>query len=176
MAGIGQITICESEGATVSTLWQYGHVNWELLYSCIRTVIVAAHDWAIFPFDAHAPGQHKDVIPPSDLIAQPGKYVLLCSDGRPISVQLTTLAARTRHPVVSNTRAGGDHYHKRVQARDPCCLITGRAVVGHDFSRFTATHIYPRSHDTEVGVLGLDWLTVDTDCSVDGSRIPQYDN
>ncbi|KAF8172823.1 hypothetical protein K438DRAFT_1981306 [Mycena galopus ATCC 62051] len=63
------------------------------------------------------------------------KYALLRSDGSPISQYAGT-----------NT---SDRYRKR-GARDPCCWITGRAVlVVDDFSRFKATHIYPRTHDTE---------------------------
>lgn len=44
-----------------------------------------------------------------------------------------------------------DAYQQRVQARDPCCLITGLVVQADDYSRFKAAHIFPRAHDIEVG-------------------------
>ena len=37
-------------------------------------------------------------------------------------------------------------YLERTRARDPCCIISGLLVVRGNFSRFKATHIFPRTH------------------------------
>jgi hypothetical protein len=93
-------------------------------------------------------------------------------DGGRISVGLTPLSIRPRHPTISDTPARvcrrrstrrttthpgthivflqTDHYRTRVHHRDPCCLISGLMVVRGDYSRFKAAHIYPRAHDDEV--------------------------
>jgi len=42
-----------------------------------------------------------------------------------------------------------EHYQRRVRARDPCCLISGIPVVRGDFSRFKASHVYPRAHSSD---------------------------
>jgi len=50
-----------------------------------------------------------------------------------------------------------EHYRTRTCARDPCCLISGLpvAVDEDDFSRFEATHIFPRAHDVDVRLFPL---------------------
>jgi hypothetical protein len=91
-------------------------------------------------------------------------------DGGRISVGLTPLSTRPRHPTNSNTPARvchrracaphiqlliifclqADHYRTRVRHRDPCCLVSGHLVVRGDYSRFKSAHIHPRAHDDEV--------------------------
>ena len=96
--------------------FQYGLIDWEQFYSCLRTVIVSS-DWAVFEYDGNTPGQHGTACPASDALVNPGTYILLrtgkylmakqyCStiftstlaDGNPITVEFTALAARPRHP------------------------------------------------------------------------------
>ena len=57
--------------------WQYGIINWELFYSCLRSVIFSNEDWAVFRYEAATPGQHGALCPPSPEILEPGTYILL---------------------------------------------------------------------------------------------------
>jgi hypothetical protein len=97
--------------------------------------------------------------------------VLTCFiiDGTPISVGLTPLSARPRHPTISNTPAEvcclppamhagtpmmvflqKENYRTRVHTRDPYCLISGLEVFEDNYTRFKATHIFPRAHEVDV--------------------------
>jgi hypothetical protein len=37
--------------------WQYGLIDWELFYGCLRTVISTEDDWAVFKYEENAPGE-----------------------------------------------------------------------------------------------------------------------
>ncbi|KIJ08760.1 hypothetical protein PAXINDRAFT_18119 [Paxillus involutus ATCC 200175] len=142
---MGDIILRDFDGNTLSSFWRYGFVTWELFYDCIRTIIFTSDDWAIFEYDENAPGKHGTFCSPSDDLPKPRLYILLRPDGTPIRVGLTALSARHRHPTVFNTPARTDHYRRRVFVRDPCCLISGQRVVGGDYSRFKAAHIFPHA-------------------------------
>ncbi|KIM78629.1 hypothetical protein PILCRDRAFT_824264 [Piloderma croceum F 1598] len=148
----GRVTVRDFYGNTVSKFFQYGLVDWERFHSCLRTVIVTSN-WAVFEYDENTPGQHGTCCPAGQRLVDPGTYMLLRTDGKPIIVDFTTHAARLRHPTISNTPVKTEHYRTRTCARDPCCLISGLpvAVDEDDFSRFKATHIFPRAHD-------VDWI------------------
>lgn len=91
------------------------------MYGCLSTFIFSnANDvWAILEYDEHAARGRGAHCPPSNQIPSPGIYVLLtpgtclspriksfadlCTlDGNPLSVGLTVLSARPRHPTISN--------------------------------------------------------------------------
>lgn len=97
------VALRDFNGNILSSFWQYGIIDWELFYSCLRSVISSNEDWAVFRYEAATPGQHGASYPPSPKIPEPGTYILLRPDGTPIKVGWTTLAARVRHPTLSNT-------------------------------------------------------------------------
>ncbi|KAH9164219.1 hypothetical protein EDB89DRAFT_2078143 [Lactarius sanguifluus] len=148
---MGDVILRDFDGNTLSSFWQYGFIDWELFYGCVRTVIFSESDWAVFEYDESAPGQRGALCPPNREHPRPGTYILLRPDGTPVSVGLTPVSSRLRHPTVSNTPLTTSAYQERIRARDPCCLISSLPVVGGDFSRFKATHIFPRAHD-------IDWV------------------
>lgn len=143
------VALRDFNGNILSSFWQYGIIDWELFYNCLRSVISSNEDWAVFRYEAATPGQHGASYPPSPKIPEPGTYILLRPDGTPIKVGWTTLAARVRHPTLSNTATQTEHYRSRVRARDPCCLISGLPAVRGDYSRLKAAHIFPREHDIQ---------------------------
>ncbi|KAH9998123.1 hypothetical protein BJV74DRAFT_825456 [Russula compacta] len=62
----------------------------------------------------------------------PGTYILLTPDGNPISVGFVAIAARTRHPTISNTQTRAAHIFPRaydIEWTDKCypSLITDTA-------------------------------------------------
>ncbi|KAH8993536.1 hypothetical protein EDB92DRAFT_1854793 [Lactarius akahatsu] len=148
---MGDIILRDFDGNTLSSFWQYGLIDWELFYGCVRTVIFAESDWAIFEYDESVPGGRGALCPPNYELPCPGTYVLLRPDGTPISVGFSPVSSRLRHPTVSNTPSPlrTSAYRERIRARDPCCLISSLPVVRGDFSRFKAAHIFPRTHDVD---------------------------
>ncbi|KAJ7229197.1 hypothetical protein GGX14DRAFT_617291, partial [Mycena pura] len=141
------VILRDFDGNTLSGFWQYGLISWELFYSCLRTVIFSNEDWAVYCYDESVPERQGALCPPSTDLPEPGTYILLGRDGSPLSVGLTALSARLRHPTISGTPARTDHYRNRVRQRDPGCLISGLPVIRDDYSRFKTAHIYPRAHD-----------------------------
>ncbi|KAK2462866.1 hypothetical protein APHAL10511_005064 [Amanita phalloides] len=146
------VTVRDFEGNVLSSFWQYGSMDWDLLYSCLNDVIFSNKSWAIFQYDEHAAGKkgalcHANI---SEYPA-PGTYILLTPDGNPISVGFVAVRSRLRHPTTSNTQKRADAYRERARARDPCCLISGFPVLRGDYSRFKTAHIFPRVHD-------IDWV------------------
>ncbi|KAF8232788.1 hypothetical protein L208DRAFT_1270241, partial [Tricholoma matsutake] len=137
--------------------WQYGLIDWELFYGCLRAVIFSEDDWAVFEYDENAPERRGAFHPPNRELPNPGTYILLRPDGTRIPVGLTPVSARLRHPTISNTpsrvrresQQGTSAYRERTRRRDPRCLISGFLVSRGDFSRFKAAHIFPRVHDAE---------------------------
>jgi len=152
---MGSVIVCDFDGNMLSSVWQYGQMDWEVLYNCLNTVIVGDDDWAIFHYDEDAP-EKKGAICPSNRnqYPTPGTYTLLTPDGAPISVSLVPLVARPRHPTVSNTQTRASAYRRRERERDPCCLISGSRVPGSNFSRFKAAHIFPCAHEADWIVKG----------------------
>jgi len=118
----------------------------------MHTVIFSEHDWAIFEFAENEPEQRGAFCPSNHEVPSPGTYILLRPDGTPISVGLTPVSPRLRHPTISNTRSRPAAYQERTRARDPCCLVSGLPVTRGDFSRFRAAHIFPSAHD-------VDWVS-----------------
>jgi hypothetical protein len=57
--------------------WQYGLIDWELFYGCVRSFIIANDDWAIFQYDEDAPGQRRALYSPNHEIPRPGTYIIL---------------------------------------------------------------------------------------------------
>jgi hypothetical protein len=57
--------------------WQYGFIDWELFYGCLRTVIFSEGDWAVFGYDESLPGRQGGLCPPNREFPFPGTYVLL---------------------------------------------------------------------------------------------------
>lgn len=57
--------------------WQYGFIDWELFYSCIRTIVFTNNDWAVFKYDEAAPGKRGAHHPSSNQLPQPDTYILL---------------------------------------------------------------------------------------------------
>ncbi|KAF8436607.1 hypothetical protein L210DRAFT_3548627 [Boletus edulis BED1] len=110
---------------------QYGLINWELFYGCVRAVIFSEGDWAIFEYAEGVPQRRGALCPPNRELPCPGTYILLRQDGTPISVGLTPVLSRRRHPTVSTSNTP-----LRVFKRD-------------DFSRFKTAHIFPRAHDVD---------------------------
>ncbi|KIM80031.1 hypothetical protein PILCRDRAFT_822864 [Piloderma croceum F 1598] len=141
------VILRDFDGNTLSSFWQYGLIDWEMFYSCLRTIIFSPESWAVFRYDENVLKGKGAFYPPSHDVPEPGTYILLCPDGSRISVGLTPLLTRLRHPTISNTPT--DYYQTRVRHRDPCCLISRYMVVRGDYSRFKAAHIYPRAHDIE---------------------------
>jgi len=146
---MGDVILRDFDGNTLSSFWQYGLIDWELFYSCLRTIILSPDSWAVFRYDENAPEGQGTLYPSSHDFPEPGTYILLSPDGGRISVGLTPLSVRPRHPTISNTPARADHYRTRVRARDPCCLVSGHMVIRNNYSRFKAAHIHPRAHDNE---------------------------
>ena len=57
--------------------WQYGFIDWELFYGCVRTVIFSEGDWAVFEHDERAPERRGALCPPNRQLPCPGTYILL---------------------------------------------------------------------------------------------------
>lgn len=59
--------------------WQYGFIDWELFYECVRTVIFSEGDWAVFEYDESVPGRRGSLCPPNRELPGPcpGTYILL---------------------------------------------------------------------------------------------------
>lgn len=57
--------------------WQYGIINWEQFYNCLRTIIVYPPDWAVFQYDENIPERHGAVFPSGPQLPEPGRYILL---------------------------------------------------------------------------------------------------
>ncbi|KAF8551880.1 hypothetical protein OG21DRAFT_217138 [Imleria badia] len=148
---MGDVILRDFDGNTLSGFWQYGLVDWELFYGCLRTVIFSDGDWAVFEYVKGVPGRRGALCPPNCEFPCPGTYILLRPDGTPISVGLTPVSFRLRHPTVSNTPSSltMSAYRERARARDPCCLISSLPVVRDDFSRFKEVHIFPRAHEVD---------------------------
>ncbi|KAG6371195.1 hypothetical protein JVT61DRAFT_9818 [Boletus reticuloceps] len=146
---MGDVILRDFDGNTLSSFWQYGLIDWELFYGCVRAVIFSEGDWAIFEYAESVPQRRGALCPPNRELPCPGTYILLRQDGTPISVGLTPVLSRRRHPTVSNTSLRTSAYRERTRARDPCCLISSLPVSRDDFSRFKAAHIFPRAHDVD---------------------------
>jgi len=147
---MGDIIVRDYHENTLSSVWQYGLIDWDLLHSCLNVVVFSKESWAIFHYDEDVPGGKGAPCPAySNECVPAGTYILLTPDGEPIDVGLTPMVARQRHPTISNTQSRTDAYRRRVRARDPCCLITGLQVERDDYSRFKAAHIYPRAYVIE---------------------------
>lgn len=59
--------------------WQYGIIDWEMFYSCLRMIIFSPDNWAIFRYDESAPEGRGAFYPPSHDFPEPGTYILLRS-------------------------------------------------------------------------------------------------
>jgi hypothetical protein len=87
----------------------------------VRTIIFPNGDWAVFEYDESVPELRGALCPPNRELPRPGTYILLrpgilttttydsclftrfLLDGTPISVGLTPVSPRLRHPTISNT-------------------------------------------------------------------------
>ncbi|KAI0246009.1 hypothetical protein BJV78DRAFT_1258519 [Lactifluus subvellereus] len=140
--------------------------DWELFFSCLRTIILSPDSWAVFRYDENAPEDKGLCIPQptislnrehtyfsaqvSDSLINLQRCFMCCIvDGGRISVGLTPLSTRPRHPTISDTPAKTEHYRTRVRDRDRCCLVSGHMIVRDNYSRFKSAHIHPRAHDDE---------------------------
>jgi len=104
--------------------------------------------------------------PVSKILSLHASFESSIAGGNPITVSLAAVAARPRHPTVSNTQTRvcceprwwlnlklplqAEAYRTRVRARDPGCLISGLRVANNNYARLKAAHIFPRAHDVEV--------------------------
>ncbi|KAF8119575.1 hypothetical protein EV363DRAFT_1381539 [Boletus edulis] len=131
---MGDVILRDFDGNTLSGFWQYGLIDWELFYECVRAVIFSEGDWAIFEYAEGVPQRRGALCPPNRELPCPGTYILLRQDGTPISVGLTPVLSRRRHPTVSSTPLRTSAYRERARTRDPCCLISSLPVA----------HIFPR--------------------------------
>jgi hypothetical protein len=57
--------------------WQYGFIDWELFYGCVRTVIFLEGDWAVFEYDESVPERRGTLCTPNRELPCPGTYILL---------------------------------------------------------------------------------------------------
>jgi hypothetical protein len=57
--------------------WQYGFIDWELFYGCVRTVIFCEGDWAILEYDESVPERRGTLCTPNRELPCPGTYILL---------------------------------------------------------------------------------------------------
>ncbi|KAF8723794.1 hypothetical protein AX14_009187 [Amanita brunnescens Koide BX004] len=146
---MGDVIVRDFDGNILSSFWQYGLIDWELFYGCLRMVISAEDDWAVFKYDENALGRRGALFPPNHECPDPGTYIVLRPEGSPILVGLTPVSARIRHPTVSNTRSAILAYQERTRNCDHCCLISREYVVRHDYSRFKATQIFSPVHEVD---------------------------
>jgi len=57
--------------------WQYGLIDRELFYGCVRTIIFSEDDWAVFEYDECVPERRGALCPPNRELPYPGTYILL---------------------------------------------------------------------------------------------------
>lgn len=72
------------------------------------------------------------------------------SSPAPITLQYSCRRMWATHSVTHGDFWQKEHYRTRVCSRDPFCLISGLKVTRDNFSRFKATHIFPRGYELEV--------------------------
>lgn len=76
--------------------WQYGFIDWELFYECVRTVICSEGDWAVFEYAESVPGRRGALCPPNREFPSPGIYILL----RPGIYRLTLMIRVCSHDLL----------------------------------------------------------------------------
>ena len=71
-------------------------MDWELFYSCLRTVIFSNEDWAVFCYDETVLERHGVLCLPSAEHPEPGTYILLRSgmEGQSTPWRLPVLSCR----------------------------------------------------------------------------------
>ncbi|KAF8337655.1 hypothetical protein F5887DRAFT_1137796 [Amanita rubescens] len=156
------VIVRDFDGNTLFKFWQYGLIDWELLYECLRKIILSDRDWEVFEYDEYEPTRRGAHCLPSREIPLPGTYILLQPDGSPIHIDLTPNSTRVRHPVPLREDSDISTFQQHVRDRDTCCLICGLEVEERLFVRFRETHIFPPAHESEWIDKGFPNLITDT--------------
>lgn len=61
----------------ISDFWQYGLIDWEQFYDCLRNIIVSPIEWAVFRYDENTSERHEALCPPGPEFPEPGTYIIL---------------------------------------------------------------------------------------------------
>ncbi|KAN0124781.1 hypothetical protein V8E52_001333 [Russula decolorans] len=164
------VVLRDFDGNVLSSVWQYGLMDWDLFHTCLDAIIFANDSWAIFHYDEHAPGRKGALCPAAcKEYPTPGTYILLTPDGSPISVGLVATAARPRHPTTSNAKQG------QILIANKFALVT--LTASYRVSKFLKVILLNVSADrngTELGSphLGLNFYGEDTSSPL----LPGYDD
>ncbi|KAF8645523.1 hypothetical protein AX14_009223 [Amanita brunnescens Koide BX004] len=82
------VIVRDFDGNTLFKFWQYGLIDWELLYECLRKIVLSERDWEVFKYDEYEPTRRGAHCPPSREIPLSGTYILLQPDGSPIHIRI----------------------------------------------------------------------------------------
>ena len=74
---IGLWTFFQPTSSIHLGFWQYGFIDWELFYGCVRTVVFCEGDFAIFKYDESVPERRGALCTPNRELPCPGTYILL---------------------------------------------------------------------------------------------------
>jgi len=162
----------------VAGFYQHGSVTVSLIYDMLHWVCQvtrptgAPAEWALFNSNGGRLAVDDDNILPI------GDYTIRFTDGSPCIVELTTEQHRPRTKSGNSVTADGRvaSFKTRIRARDRRCLLSGRRVIGQNYQRHIAAHIFPHAHQTTWAIRGFADQITDQHPSIGQSKINSVQN